>query len=820
LAQEAPLVYSSAEFGFRIERPSKDWVLQEKPSSGSDSFQLVLSLGSEEGRVQVTVRVAPVPAQQGPVDYRDDLIRKVTGQAGYSQPRKTKRRIAGREVPGLSVDMNSATGDPYHVVQYYLDANGFRYVLQTHAPPDRFVDFAAAFGKAIDGFGVIPLSEEAQAGRKLRALAARCGSEIGWASSWQEAAQRAEKEKKLVLVVIRAFPGFQISDEVSAGPFMDPDVVELVRARYVALRLLPGMPAPFRSPEAYGLSKTTFGASILLVRPDGHVAGEAPNMNPTAVYDTLLGALAEHAPANGTGLDAAADALRQGELERAAQLLARPDSLRGHLLKADLHRRQRNGPAALEELSKAREAGGGDPDGRIEAREARILLRMGSFDQGMNKLAGFQEEHPQSPQIPEALYWLGAVQLRLHNPGEASATWKELVRSHGESRWAWKAAAALESTAFSLGYGKRLDWPPANLLESVRIPPREPWRVARARRAERDALHFILTRQRPDGSWISPSEVNASSDKGPDDFTRAITAICGRSLLAHREASGAGEAVRLAVSYLLESRRKLEQEPEPVFFMDYSVWSKAATLLFFADCLDAGIGDAAVLRSVMEKLVPEIQARQKSGGGWSYYVTGDLETGGSPANQSISFITAAALLSLVRAEEAGVEVPAELKAKAAGCLERMRNSNGTFEYMLFHDQEGVARNTGRSGAAGRGPVCSLALYRAGHGNLDEIRACLRIFVEHRGEFRREQRKGLMHAGPDGQGSHYLMFDYALAAEAIGELPKAERPAFQEPVLEEILHARTLEGSYLDNPLLGRDYGTGMALLAFPRLIQG
>jgi len=815
-----PPVYSSAAFGFRIARPSKDWILQEKPGAGAESFQLVMSLGSEGGRVQVTVRVAPVPAQQTPADYRDDLLKRLAGQAGYSKAGRRERTIAGRPAPGLSVDMNSATGEPYRVVQYYLDANGFRYVLQTHAPRERFEDFAATFGKALDSFEVIPLAKEAQARRKLRALAARCGSEIDWASSWKEAAQRAKKENKLVLVVIRAFPGFQISDEVSSGPFMDPDVVELVGARYVALRLLPGMPAPIRSPEVYGLSKTTFGASILLVRPEGHVVGEASNMNPAAVYDTLLGALAEHAPANGTGLEAAADALRQGDLDRAARLLARPESLRGHLLKADLFRRQRNGSAALEELSKARETAGGDPDGRIEAAEARILLRMGRFDEAGNRLAGFQEDHPQSPQIPEALYWLGALQLRRHNPEEASATWKELVRSHAESRWAWKAAAALESTSFSLGYGSRLDWPSENLLEAVRIPPREAWGVTRARRAEKEALHFVLTRQRPDGSWTSPSEVNASADKGPDDFTQAITAICGQSLLAHREASGAEEAVRRAVAYLLESRRKLEKEPEQIFFMEYSVWRNAFTLLFFADCLDAGIGDASVLRGVMQKLVPEIQARQQSGGGWSYYVTGDLESGGSPANQSISFITATALLSLVRAEEAGIAVPADLKAKAIGCLERMRNANGTFEYMLFHDREGAARNTAPGGAAGRGPVCSLALYRTGHGSLEEIRSCLQMFVEHRGEYRREQRKGLMHAGPDAQGSHYLMFDYALAAQAIGRLPEAARPAFRKPVLEEILHARTVEGSYLDNPLLGRDYGTAMALLAFPRLIQG
>ena len=75
----------------------------------------------------------------------------------------------------------------------------------------------------------------------------------------------------------------------------------------------------------------------------------------------------------------------------------------------------------------------------------------------------------------------------------------------------------------------------------------------------------------------------------------------------------------------------------------------------------------------------------------------------------------------------------------------------------------------------------------------------------------------MHTGSGGQGSHYLMFDYATAAAAVADLPPNERAAFRPALLEEILACRLVDGSFLDNPMLGRPYGAAMALTAFERL---
>jgi len=77
----------------------------------------------------------------------------------------------------------------------------------------------------------------------------------------------------------------------------------------------------------------------------------------------------------------------------------------------------------------------------------------------------------------------------------------------------------------------------------------------------------------------------------------------------------------------------------------------------------------------------------------------------------------------------------------------------------------------------------------------------------------------MHCGMEGEGSHYLFFDYAWCAEAYATLDKGRRQGMRKPLLDQILGARTDAGGYVDNPLIGEAFGTAAALWAFQRLRQ-
>ena len=84
--------------------------------------------------------------------------------------------------------------------------------------------------------------------------------------------------------------------------------------------------------------------------------------------------------------------------------------------------------------------------------------------------------------------------------------------------------------------------------------------------------------------------------------------------------------------------------------MDYTVWSETMALRLLADCLAAEIGDAAVLRTVALEKIAALGRKQNGSGGFSYFLTTDLDAATAPPVAAMTFTTAAVLLSLLRAK--------------------------------------------------------------------------------------------------------------------------------------------------------------------------
>lgn len=375
----------------------------------------------------------------------------------------------------------------------------------------------------------------------------------------------------------------------------------------------------------------------------------------------------------------------------------------------------------------------------------------------------------------------------------------------------------LRSTFVDLGLKPDLGWPTEEeLAEVLAFPARASLPTDRAGEAAAGAVDWLLDAQRSDGSWLLPSHISSVEGLGPEPFADATAALAGRALLATR--SKAREeveaAARRALAYLVESVARRAGEPPVVLFMDYMTWSDSMVLHFLAEALEADLGDVEGLAPTADVLLRDLAARQQKGGGWSYYVTSDVQGDGAPPN-SISFTTAAAVIALVRAREAGLRVPDELLDPAVDALERMREDDGTFAYFLFHENGATQSGTAAAGAVGRGPVCELALRAAGKSSPKRLREAFEDFLDQRHLLAAEQGKVLMHAGPDGQGCHYLLFDYAHAALAHDELGGGA--AARTKVRELVLACRQPDGSFLDTPVLGRAYGTAMALLALRAL---
>ncbi len=803
--------------GFRIEVPD-DWTTSEG-GGGQDGFALNLLPPGSEGLTAVVVRV--LETEGGGVERLVAESReRVTGDPEiYSDFEEWERELSGRTAPGVRATYTGPEG-AFRIVQSFLVEEDFDYVLQRHAPADEFDDLADELEEVAATFGFVPLSEAARSERKLGELAALCGSEVHWAADWAEAEERARENGRLVLVVAWLLPGFSINTTPRSTLFMDEDLIELANARFVPLWYTPGMDAPFV--DSYGMGPSTFGQALLLATPDGEVVLETSETGtPEVVWDFLTTGLdrnPEHrgnpVPTDLHGLERARLHVGRGELARAWMLLHSKDpSAAAHHLRARIHRLRREGAEALEALADARRAGF-EPEDELLVEEAGLLVRERRYEEAQALLEGVIADGDGPEAIAEARVLRGMLHLRDSDREATKAAWRSVVESTPDSRWAWIAAAGLRSEGLDVeGLRPDYGWPDEAVMEELAAFPSSAV-VEDLDRARRDALAWLLREQKEDGAWISPSELSTNVEgMGPDPFVDAIAALGGRALLLHPEEAAARPAARRALDFVLATIEHRRETPPLVFFMDYMTWSSAAMLHFLSDALEARLGTREELAPVADALLADLVERRQQNGGWSYYVTGTLGSTAQP--QSISFTTAAAVLALTRARDVGFDVPPELVERGVRALEAMRGENGEFSYFLYGEDRNGAAGSIDLGAVGRGPACELALFSGGKSDPERLRLALDAFLADAPLYTAEQGKTLMHAGPQGQGCHYLFFDYAHAAYVHAALPAEGRSRVR--LLDIVLDCRQPDGSFVDTPILGRAYGTAMALLALESL---
>ena len=358
-------------------------------------------------------------------------------------------------------------------------------------------------------------------------------------------------------------------------------------------------------------------------------------------------------------------------------------------------------------------------------------------------------------------------------------------------------------------------WPQKEVLDNINDREQESRSIEDVEDAKKEAVAFLLEEQRKDGSWIIPAELGGLSESSVP-LRDATVALCGMALLGCKGDEKASKAVDKAIQFLLKSHEARKDKPPAEYYMDYNVWGHSCTLWFFSKCLEARIGDKRALTAAMAGMVSGMQKLQRMTGGWSYYISANMAKG-SADNRSISFTTAGALIGLLEARKSGIPMPDAMLVKGLDSLGKMRNSNGSYTYFTDNRSAAAGRENNLPGSAGRAPLCELALYKAKRSSLDKIRNALDIFVRYRRELAGQRGKALMHTGRHGQGSHYLMYDYGMAAAAVRELPAGERDKYRKTILELVLDARDADGSYLDNPIIGRCYGTAMAILTFQYL---
>jgi hypothetical protein len=389
----------------------------------------------------------------------------------------------------------------------------------------------------------------------------------------------------------------------------------------------------------------------------------------------------------------------------------------------------------------------------------------------------------------------------------ARPEFEALAAGSPAARWTWRAAAVLQGCGVLTG-GEALLWPAEDTRGGFAPRPAAPLGAKDAERARDDAIAYLVRTQRPDGTWAVPMSFAGGP---PSSMNLAVTAIAGSALLRHRGSPGVNSVLFLAEEALLHSLPRLEREHDAVF--DYTVWAQIFALRFLADASrGAGPARAEKLRAAASDLAHALRRGRQSNGGWSYV---DLSRAGASADNSISFVTAAAVLALIEAREAGVKDGSDMVSPAADLVESLRHDGAVFGYQTA--TAGVAAPTE---AALRGPLCAYALRRAGRAkDTADLEAAFRALAGVQQAFLKETGKPLCHTAPDATSGYYVLYGLRFAAEASAELPEPARAAARRDVLETVLKLRRDDGSFCDFPSIGPAYGTAMALDALDRLIE-
>lgn len=832
--------FSSAEAGFKIKLPSKDWVMNSAPGDHGISA-LAMGPPALGGLVQFSVQISASSAKDlaAMAVSRDDLMEQVKSIDGIRDCKPIEMKVAGLLVPGLELEQD-AMGQTFFVRQAYLLSQGLEYKFQVHAPKDQFEEHNKLFQAAFESFEVVPLAGEAVAQAKLRELANRCGSEVEFYDDWDKVATDARKEKKLILVTVNAVPGFEIGDQFKRGIFMDLDIVRLANSRFKVLQWRRGMGAPFEAQDRFGMGPSTFGTGMLVVTPDADVVRQVFLLESTAVYDQLIDVLSGHPqisvptpPADADRWHSIQFLLHTGQLEKARAMLSEVDDTakdpQEWWLHFEYNRLKRNGSKAMESLMNSNKSGqklaGPISEARFYLDFINLFVVTGQPDTAAMHLGQLMEWPNQPKEIArelpsdlmaEALLMKGALRLQAEDRAGCEEAWLKLATDYPESRWAWMAAAFMTGPGWKVDIWPDLRWPDQKDRRFAFMPkPANAATSASVDELIEGAADHLLNSQLLDGSWAAISSYN-DRKKLADDFELAATAISGRALLRLNKGEKTKWAAKNALAWILRQREvRQKEEVPPVVFMDYAVWSRSYMIYFLADCIDAEIGDAKLVRAEIKNCLNDLAERQQSNGGWSYYLS--TQVGGQAAAQSISFTSATVVKAWQRAQDVGVEFDQEILDRGLACMEALRSDEGTFAYFLNGADINTASpaSMGVEGSAARGPSCALSLIRGGREDWEQMVPRMEMYADKLATFGKQHHKALMHAGPAAQGSHYLLYDYSTGAEALREgwqhLPEKLRSKVQKTILRELRLCLNADGSFVDNPLMGTDTCTGLAL---------
>ena len=340
------------------------------------------------------------------------------------------------------------------------------------------------------------------------------------------------------------------------------------------------------------------------------------------------------------------------------------------------------------------------------------------------------------------------------------------------------------------------------------------------------AVEWLHREQRPDGAWgvgaIDSVQFTGFAVETYYAFQLGANALAFLALSSVDPSPETDAALQSAFEWLSTTRVPKRGNDWDVDCSWAALYGFQAMLAAWEDprFADEALRERARARGL--EFYALLEHNQEPHGGWGYY-EGPVVS--RRPTWATSFSTACVVPALVRAREAGWPVDEAVIARARRYLEQCRLPNGAYSY----DLRPIPRLAGESidnvrGSLGRIQVCNWALRRAGdeRTTLDRVREGLTDFFEHHKFLDVARMRPIPHEAYYANAAYFYMFGHCYAAQAINELPEAERGEWHRKLRGHLAKIQWADGSSLDFPNMScmQIAGTAFSILAFQAGLPG
>lgn len=437
--------------------------------------------------------------------------------------------------------------------------------------------------------------------------------------------------------------------------------------------------------------------------------------------------------------------------------------------------------------------------------EAWGAYRGGDLARAVQLADAVLAKEPAAATAAEAHWLAGAALCRSQRRGDAEDRWRKLTDALPDQPLAWKAALELEGHGpFCRGFEDYLPLPAAVLQHDPADGSRAPHGTYDEAALWRRGVAFLLAMDGGDGVVRDSTYDFGGTDSLPNVYA-AVTCLAGEALLAASAGADLPAPQRERVEAMLQRILRNVRSSSWLALSDRDeiVWARAYALRLLAAWQRHRPGDAATVLPLLQGGAAALLALQPETGVWFHEY-------GNP------FAVATALQALHAAKQLGAEVEQERIDRGLRVLAHNRTAQGAFTYA---HTDGAPRASIEA-AAGRMPLCELALFLHGASDQARLRAAVAAGHQHHALLA-AVRKYDDHADQYGYGGFFFWFDMLGRTEAILHVDDAKARAeliAQQRAL--ILALPEFDGCFVDSHELGRCYGTSMALLCLDALRRG